>query len=726
MASVHLLIAQDIFQPSENKLNVAATRISDNLLIDGVLNERHWVLADTIGNFIQIEPHQREPSRFNTQVMVLYNREYLYVGAICYEVDGKKSIRVPDLNRDFSFRQNDTFAVGIDGFSDERNTVTLATNPYGTQKDYLSFDDLLFDSDWNGLWKVRTSIEGDRWTAEFAIPWKSLRYPIDLSTDTPKNWGINFVRQRRASNEISAWSPYPRSFGFNRAEYFGELSGIEPPKPSSNLQVNPYTLVSNTDTDGIEGLEDAGASVKVGGEVKWALSPHTVLDITYNTDFAQAEADQQVNNITRFSVLFPERRQFFLENASLFGAGLDGATGFTGNMSIIPFFSRQVGLTPSGSPIPLDGGIRLVHRDVKKSYGVMAVKQAAEGTIPTTYAAVGRYSKNMGKTNRLGAIYTTKLNHELVNTVGGIDGLFRLSNEQYINFMLLQSHTSTDNQLGLGGYVQYLFTNNFMNAWITQTYLGQEFDPQLGFISRQNVTSSSTGAIANLRGKPIPMPNLIRAYTPKILADVYYEASSGQLLERNITVSPFWLEFQQGGFINFQTTFQLQNLKQTFAPLGQEISIGDYHFTRFALGAGTDPSDKVSVTLGYDFGDYFDGSLQHLNASLSLIPIPHISLSGSIDHNKFESVGEETTKSDVQLYTFNSRFFLNPRVQFTALYQHNTLDQSDIYNFRFAWEYHPLSFLYLIYTTNEANGLERNLMTRQEQSIVKISFLKQF
>jgi len=381
--------AQKIFLPDENKLKTFATPLSGDIAIDGLLIEDSWLMADAISDFTQVEPNQGEPSKFKTSVVLLYDDKYLYVGAFCSDGDGKKGIRVPDLRRDFSFRTNDTFAVGIDGFFDRRNTITLAVNPYGAQKDYLSFDDVLFDSDWNGLWKVRTSITEEGWYAEFAIPWKTLRYSNGAEKEATQTWGINFVRQRRASNEISAWSSYPRAFGFNRAEYFGELLEVKPPQASSNIQVNPYVLVSaNKQKTGASSGEDN--DYKVGGEVKWALNPNLILDATFNTDFAQADADLQVNNVSRFSVFFPEKRQFFLENASLFGAGLLNGDGNSGNISIIPFFSRQVGLSDSGEPIPIDAGLRLVSRTVKRSYGIMTLGQSSAENVSESYISVGR------------------------------------------------------------------------------------------------------------------------------------------------------------------------------------------------------------------------------------------------------------------------------------------------------------------------------------------------
>jgi len=691
--------SQNIFPPPLEKLKVSAFPISGELSIDGQLDEHFWEMAEVLSNFIQIEPHQGEPSQFRTVVKVLYNDKYLYIGAICYGKNGEKRIRVSDLNRDFSFRQNDTFAVGIDGFNDQRNTITLAVNPYETQKDYLSFDDFLFDSDWNGLWKVRTSIGEDYWIAEFAIPWKSLRYDTSSNLDEYQKWGINFVRQRRASNEISAWSPYPRSFGFNRAEYFGQLQGIKPPKSASNIQFNPYTLISQVNTKRIGEQNVKETEYKLGGEIKWALNSHLILDATFNTDFAQAEADLQVNNISRFSVFFPERRQFFLENASLFGVGLDGSTGFSGNMSIIPFFSRQVGLTKNGIAINLDGGLRLVHRDIKKSFGFMTVRQAGDENQLSNFISVGRYSQNVGKSHRLGAVITSKVDKENTNLVGGVDAFFRINKEQYLNFMFLQSYNTSDKSRGYSGYLQYLLTNNFLSAWFTQSFVGEQFDPQVGFLSRTNVLGSSSGVIGNLRGKYIPFPLVIRSFQPRLVADIYHQASSGRQIERSVTLSPFWLEFQNGGFVSFQTNFQYQNLQNPFSPLGINIPVGEYNFIRYDFRVGSDPSSKISIKANFDFGHYFDGTLSHLNTTLSLTPIPHISLIGSVDHNNFKNIGQDNYSGSVTLYTMQGRFF---------------------------WEYQPLSYAYLIYNSKQLESIAPNQIYEQEQAIFKLSFLKQF
>ncbi|PWL39579.1 hypothetical protein DKG77_01725 [Flagellimonas aquimarina] len=716
------LNGQTIFEPPIDKISVSATFTGNSVKIDGELTETAWEEAKVLTNFIQIEPNQGETSQFNTFVRVLYDEQNLYIGAFCEDLEGKKGVRVPDLARDFSFRTNDTFAIGIDGFLDERNSITIATNPYGTQKDYLSFDDTFFDARWNGLWKVRTSITDKGWYAEFQIPWKTLRY--NETGDTSSKWGINFVRQRRKSNEISAWSPYPRAYGFNRSEYFGWLMQVKPKKPSTNIQINPYILSEYIETKENGETQTSENNYTIGGELKWALNTNTLMDLTFNTDFAQAEADRQVNNISRFSVFFPERRQFFLENASLFGAGLYSDTGGSGNLSIIPFFSRRIGLDSNGMPLRIDAGLRLVHQSTDQSFGVMGIKEDGGTSSSASYNFVGRYVKNFGKQNRLGIITTTKIQNENTNIIGGLDGFFRMNKVHSIGFTAMTSVDTQNDELGFGGYLQYRYDTNSVNAWWTQSILDERFKPELGFVSRTNVFATSPGVVANYRGEKLPFKKFLRAYRPRIIGNWFYEASSGKLTEREISISPFWLEAQNGGFFSFTTSFSEQNVSNAFTLLNEEIAVGSYNYTRYNFGIGTDPSGKVSAEMNYEFGDFYNGNLNSWNTSLTIIPIPHIFLSGTINSNSYDSLGTGLNTRTADLYTLESRIFLNPRISLSGLYQRNTQNNSDFYNIRFAWEYNPLSYVFLVFNSNQKNIAEDTFLERQ--AIVKLSFLKQF
>jgi hypothetical protein len=724
LPAIQEVFAQQTFDPQVNKSSVPAMRTVNAIAIDGILNEVEWMTCDSISNFIQVEPYQGSAAKNRTVVKILFSDKYLYVGVYCYDSLGKAAIRVPDLKRDFEWRAHDTFAICIDGFHDKRNSVSFATNTYGAQKDYLSFDALLFDSDWNGLWKVRTSTTNAGWFAEFQIPWKTLRYT--KVTDGTQLWGINFLRLRRATNEISVWSPYPRSFSFNRMEYAGELTQIQPPSPTMNIQANPYSLVSVNQFQNGFGSTENTYKYKVGGDLKWAINSSTTADLTINTDFAQAEADVQVNNVSRFSALFPEKRQFFLENASLFGPGLVSETNAVGSMQMLPFFSRRIGLSDNGTPLPIDAGLRLTHRSTKQNVGFMTARQGSVDTVAVVDYAIGRYSRNFGKQNRLGLIGTMKsVSGGHVNIVGGVDGFLRFNASHSLNFMALQSTNSNGSGSGMGGFVQYYYTTNKVKAWLTETIFTEKFNPELGFLSRSNVIGTAPGLVANLRGSHLPLKKFIRSYQPGVSSSWFHQASTRKLVERELKLTPFWIEMQDGGYYGFSISSIFQNLLSDFQPLGVLIESGEYNYHRLSFSAGSDPSRKISYTLQYDFGDYYNGSLQTTDVSMSIIPIANITLKASVNINDFTSVGSDLESKTVSLYTIQGRFALNPRLQLTGLYQKTSQGNVDSFNIRFAWEYKPLSYIYLVFNSRESLGTT-DVNQLERQGIIKINFLKQF
>lgn len=720
------LRAQDIFPPPATKSTIHANKAANAIKIDGRLDESDWS-QEGISNFIQVEPGQGNRSHYPTVVKVLHNRKSLFIGAFLSDTLGKKDLRATDLSRDFSWREHDTFAICIDGFNDQRNSMSFATNPFGAQKDYLSFDATFFDGDWNGLWKVRTTRADSGWVAEFEIPWKSLRYA--KSTDSTQTWGINFLRLKRSANEISAWSPYPRSFGFNRMEYAGSLKDLHAPAPPNNLQFNPYTLLLYRKTEN-DGIASAHTDVKLGGEVKWAINSNTVLDLTANTDFAQADADVQVNNLTRFSVFFPEKRPFFLENASLFGVGLAPIDNFTGgNMVIQPFFSRRIGLDATGSPIPVNAGARLVYRSEKRNAGIIAMNQRANAATATSNMVIGRYSENIGKQNRLSTLFTirstadTPDNSRQLDALGSIDGFFRLSTAGSLQAMAMISKNNQGGVNGYSGYAQYLHTTNNFTFWWTQSAVTKDFSPELGFVSRTDVIGTTPGFFLNYRGKWLPYKKLFRSFAPGVTTEFYHQNTTGKLTERNITFYPFWVNFQNGGYVRFSTSPVYQFLTATFMPVGIPISQGSYQYLRNSLSAGTDPSRKISLAATREQGTYYDGTLNTTTVTLNFIPLPHIALKFNVNENEFRGVGLESTDARVRLYTLSGRFALNPRLQLIGLYQHNTQNDRDFYNVRVAWEYKPLSYVYVVLNSNRYTN---NTVQKEQTAIFKIAYLKQF
>lgn len=721
--------AQKIFLPDSAQLEFMVTPVISELSIDGRLNEEEWNRSAGVSGFVQLEPQHGLPSNHKTVVKGVYNKKYLYIGFFCYSATGSKSIRVPDLKRDFAYKQHDMVAICFDGFNDKRNSMTFACNAYGAQKDYLAYDDIFFDSDWNGLWKVRTSQTDSGWYAEFEIPWKTLRY--DGGINGEYHFNINFLRVKRSTNEISVWSPYPRSLGFNRMEFAGKMTGMEPPRKGTNIQINPYIMTSENKSKGSDVGNSTTSVIKWGGEVKWAVNPKSVLDLSLNTDFAQADADQQVNNISRFSVFFPEKRQFFLENASLFGVGLtgEGENGIGGSMYIQPFFSRRVGLDGRGTPIPINLGARLVTRTAKRTYGGLYVRQGGKDKYPPEHIFVGRYSENIGKSGHIGGIATFK-NSGAANGVQGynaysyaIDGFFRINSKHSIATMVAGTQTSNVPSTGEAGYVQYNYTTDEITAWWTQVYIGNNYNPELGFISRNNTLATCPGVIFNLRRSWLPFRKTIRSFNPGVQAQIFHDPKNLTRQEEIITCNPIWFELQNGGNVLFGVTRNLENLQEPFVPLGIDISPGKYDFFRYFVAGGSDASKKLSFSARYEWGGYYNGGLNTLNAAFKVSPMPNISLNLNYNLNVFSNLGVAKEKTDISLYTVSFNISPTPQLQLTGLYQYSTFGKREAFTTKLAWEYLPLSYVYIVYNKRIFESISKQ---EEQGTVCKISLLKQF
>ncbi len=719
-------LSQDavIFKPDSVKKEIIATKISGLLHIDGLLDEKEWKWAMSSPDFIQVEPKQGKAPNNKTEVKVLYNRQYLYFGIIAYDSGGRKAIRATDFRRDFNIRSHDHVALSLDGFNDHRNAMAFTTNPYGVQRDLLVFDDIFTDLDWDGLWKVRTTITDSGWIAEIAIPWQTLRYP--KTTDSLQTWGLNVYRNRRLTNEISAFSPFPRSFSFTRMAYAGVLKNLQPPPPRANIRIQPFALLSYDKYKNFPSSVDPEQNkFRAGGDLKWAINPNNILDLTFNTDFAQADADRQVNNVTRFSVFFPERRQFFLENASLFGAGVGPAEDMSGGtMRIQPFFSRRIGLDDFGNPIPLDAGGRYVYRSAKRNFGGLFMRQRENDNTPATNFMVGRFSENLGKQNRLGVLMTIKNNSEGTNIVGAVDGFFRLGESHSVNTMLIHSANNKGGKDGFAGYAQYYFTNNQWKIWWTQTVVSKNFDPAMGFVSRSDVIGTTPGIFWYYRGKKLPFRKWIRAFEPGILVEYYHQASTGKLLESQINMNPVWFNLQDGGYFGYLVNPTFQRLTEPFAPLGIVISEGTYHYLRHQYYYSTDPSKIIGLNSSLETGSYFNGKLNTVSISLRFSPVPHFSVTGQFNRNHFKKVGDNKESITADLYSISGRIALNPRLQLIGFYQKNSQSKLDNYNIRLSWEYQPLSYIYLVFNHR---GFDNTQMKRQteDHAIFKLSYLKQ-
>ncbi|MEO0625399.1 MAG: sugar-binding protein, partial [Bacteroidota bacterium] len=293
------------FPPPENPPVVEVQRAFSKIVIDGSLDETDWQSAKPVSDFFRVEPRQGGPIRYRTEVKFLYDDKNLYIGAICSDSAGMSGIRVQDLRRDFSWGNNDIFGIALDPQNLKQYAQAFQTTPYGNQRDFQNFNGNNFDNGWNTLWTVRTQRTEEGYLVEFSIPFKSLRY--DLAEDGQAiEWGITLVRYARRDIEVSTFPAIPQSFTPYRMTYAAKLVGIEVPPPSANVRIEPYALYQYDQINDADG-EFRDGDFKVGGDIKWAINPRSVLDLTFNTDFAQADVDRAVNNLERFNIFFPER-----------------------------------------------------------------------------------------------------------------------------------------------------------------------------------------------------------------------------------------------------------------------------------------------------------------------------------------------------------------------------------------------------------------------------------
>ncbi|GAB3639923.1 carbohydrate binding family 9 domain-containing protein [Spirosoma arcticum] len=715
-----------IFQPVQPPKQIHAVRATGPLTIDGRLNEADWQGAPATTGFFQAQPEQGKIPTNDTRIRVMFDNKNIYIGAFCPDSLGRRALRVPDLRRDFDYFANDLVGVSFDPFRDQRNAQAFQTNPFGAQRDLLCADDALFDRDWDGFWKVRTTRTDSGWVAEMQLPWVTLRYPRPDST--AQSWGVNFVRISRRINEQTYWSPVPRAYTVYRMTYAGLLTGLTPPPPSANIRVQPYVLYEYNRTLRNGATLAQNPRVTFGGELKWAITPQTVLDLTANTDFAQADADRQVQNLTRFSVFFPERRQFFLENASLFGVGQEGA--------IQPFFSRRIGLSDAGTPIPLDAGLRLVSRTLKQNVGALLVRQRATGLTPAASFAVGRFSRNYGEQNRIGGLITARFDEGVTeqnqpastNLTASVDGFVRINQSLSWSYMVSGSTGRDGAENGVSAVSQLNFTNNQWVALYNQTLISERYTPGAGFIYAPNLINTYFEGYRMLR--PRWRPKGVRQADPGATFGMYHRTSDRAFQQAELRIFPLYVIGVTGWVASAYVVPTWQRLDEGFAPLGIDVAAGRYYYTRYQLNFTADQSKKFSYELFNEWGGYYNGRLRSHTASVRYSPVPQASFALDYTRNIANGLGIEQQDRVTELITPNIRLALNPRLQLIGFYQKNTASQRDVWNVRLACEFQPLSFLYIVYNSNAQQQLQnsglRPDLNRAEQVIGKLTYLKQF
>lgn len=685
-----------------------ATRTSAPLRLDGRLDEPAWQQAEVLRQFTQVEPDAGQAAQLATEVRVVFDDEHLYVGWRVDEPDGAQGLRVQDLRRKFDYFTNDLVGLSLDPLGDARNAYAFQVTPYGSLRDLHVLDGTFFNRQWQAHWQARTVIEHDHWSAEVAIPWTVLRYSAGTT-----QMRANFHRIARRTNEMSAWVPWPRAMNAYRMDFSGWIDGLAPPPPRTALAVRPYVTGSRSRVgDQTQRLGD------VGGEVLWQPTPATIVEGTVNTDFAQADVDRQVVNLRRFSVFFPEQRQFFLDTATLFDVGTSA------DLVVRPFFSRRIGLGPGGVPLPLDGGVRAVHAGVSGAAGAMLLHQGASGAAPASTFFVGRASRNLGGASRVGGLVTARRDVEdgaaTASVTGAVDGLWRITPNWTLEGMgsLTRAEASGTGWAGYGKIERR--TSQLTLSWL-EALVTERYAPASGFVSRTNVVMHAPSVLYDWR--PTWLPRRVRNLNLFAHAFIYQDLGSGVLEE---SFSEAWVDVygQRGSLFYPDLQHFSQRVGTTFEPVpGVTIQPGRYSYWRPNVYYGSDRSRRVWGGVRLHTGGYYDRSLDQVEFDLFLSPSPRVAFGLNADVNRFRGGGAATVVS--RLIAPELRLAWNPRVQLTAFYQYNDAARQGTLNARLSWEFRPLSFLYVV--LNDARDVDRPALPgpSRQQLLVKLVYFGQ-
>lgn len=585
--------------------------------VDGDLSDAVWKQAEVIDLLVQQTPHFGEPATEKTEVRVVYDSEAIYVAAYCYEADPSKRVaNILTYRDDQIHMKDDVIRVAFDPFHDHRRAYAFSVNPLSTKADgYV--DNRSFNNDWDEVWDVQARLHEDGWSAEFRIPFRILRFPPGKNQE----WGFDINRRTRHNNEQDYWAPHPPPFQLNGVEYYGHLDGISPAQPRRNVQFLPYVT---TQVNRIRGVGGVDPKVDWGGDMKVVLGTKAALDLTYNTNFAQVEADDQQTNLTRFSLFFPEKREFFLESSQVFEYGINKDTQL--------FFSRRIGLV-GHTPVPILGGARMTGKLGAMDFGLISTRTEGTAAAPSTNLSAARLRWNVGARSYVGGIFTSLSSDGRENRAFGPDALFWLSrNLKWESFIAAVDDPSLSKQPV--SYSSVLNYNSDLWTFNAKTlYVDDQFNPSLGFVRRQDIRRQEASLRKGWR--------LNRPWSRKFdfSGDLSYTTDRlGEPDTKKWTLEAS-NELESGDILKFSLEGNFERLGPQDAFVINErdkISVpsGDYTFNRWNLGYESYEGRKWVANLSLNGGDFYDGRRTGLSLSGTLHPSPRLLLDGAYELNR--------------------------------------------------------------------------------------------
>lgn len=713
-----VLLPETPAQPAASRPTVVAPLVEEMPKIDGRLDDAAWRAAILVTDFIQTEPNAGEAAVQPTEVRIAYTTRMLLIGARLEDSEASRIVAA-EYRRDAQLDADDSFEIFLDTFRDRRNAFYFATNPVGAQLDALVRNEgSVLNYEWDGVWHVACTRDEGGWTAELAIPFSTLRFRPD---DT-EGWGMNFGRLVARTREESYWAPIDRDWGYMgkwRVSEFGILKGITGARPGGRLQLKPY-LLGGAERDYPLEPDDADFRHDVGLDAKVAVSPTLMADFTINTDFAQVESDQSQVNLSRFPLFFPEKREFFLENAGLFQVG--ELVRFEEPPSTLLFFSRRIGLYDDEFEVPILAGARITGKLGRYDIGAFDIvtnetRIDEETLLPQTNYAAVRVKRDIFTRSSIGGMFLSKTpaDEGSSNHVAAVDATVVPNQNTTLHGFASKSYTPELTGSSHAAGVDGNWTSD--KGLVSGAYLdiGDDFNSEMGFLQR-------TG-IRKLRGSAMVSPRPRRAGIRQIYFGIdhtYITDREGNLESQFNSIGPYII-FDNGAFLFSGWVNIAEGLTEPFEIRdGVEIPIGSYRFNQGMVQYMSDRSRRVSGNAGIVFGGFYNGTIRSMNLAGRVRPHRRLALSLQYFRNRVDlpiEGGQFTTN----LVVTRAIFAFSPRAVIRGLFQYNDDEEESAANVAFRYTYRPGADLFVVYNEERDIGIEQTGIKRREL-LVKMTF----
>ena len=699
--------------PQNNGVNrenykIHITQRDKPIKLDGVFDEEPWMTAELVGKFHRVTPTDTGFAIAQTEVMVTYDKNNLYIAAICYDpTPGKRPIQ--SLRRDFNFSSNDNFMLFIDTYNDLTNGFAFGVSEAGVQRDGIESNGDEVAYTWDTKWKSAVKSYDDRWTTELSIPFRSLRY-----FEGSEIWGINFGRLDLKTNEKSAWAPMPRQAKHNNLAFAGTLVWDEPlQKAGMGFSLIPYVAGKVTVDNQTDGKTKWNGNA--GFDAKMILSTSLNLDITVNPDYSQVEEDQQVTNLDRFELFFPERRQFFLENTDLFAS--------LGKKNIQPFFSRRIGLD-----VPVLAGGRLSGQlGDDWRIGVMDMQTGEKEITPSTNFATAVLQRHiLSRSNIVAFVVNKQVTSATIdtlysgydyNTVTGLECNLASPDDRWNSKIFYHQSFypgATFNSAAASGSV--IYATQYFSAKFDQSWIGNDYVAEVGYIRRKGYLETSPGLTYTF----YPANRKILSHGPTLDFDIILDTDL-KMTDRQTQLG-YLIGWTNRNQLTFGAEEQFVKLSKPFDPTntgGVKLPEGsEYNWKRASLSFASDTRRLFYYTVNGGFGGYFNGNRITFGTTLNYRVQPYGSISVLANYNDI-SLPEPYSSARLFLIGPKLDLTLTDKLFITTFAQYN--DQIDNFNLnvRFQWRFAPVSDLFIVYTENSTAS---DFTNKNRGLAVKISY----